>query len=395
MEETGKKRPIGFGSMSIKTKKPKVIGFQSSMLGDTGRLDEEKKRRSKTDPLVIPLIKDQTEEERIAAQLAAEARGISFSEESIESQRVIVNIEKKKPLLAAAKLPGLENIIDDNERLRRDVSLRANDCDRETYDHVPVEEYGAALLRGMGWTGNTVSEAFVPKIRHHRLGLGAEPKPEEIFDKKGAPRQGASTNQAIPKKVLSAGDICTGIAGFVGADAIIDQTVKICEPVDALRPNHAIVEFRGKRISVPARALRYTPDAPFMDLSQQNWLCTGIRVRVTQRSHSLFRKKAQVLKVFRPQGSDSFTAQLLFDDGTNLELRQKYLETALPKKDDTRVTILIGPHKGRQALLLRRDKSKEIAFVKLLSARSSSIDTLEEIPLSFDYIAETVLTGGT
>lgn len=49
---------------------------------------------------------------------------------------------------------------------------------------VPINEFGAALLRGMGWTGptgndgETGSEAVRDVVpRHVRLGLGAQPKP--------------------------------------------------------------------------------------------------------------------------------------------------------------------------------------------------------------------------
>lgn len=51
---------------------------------------------------------------------------------------------------------------------------------------VPVSEFGAALLRGMGWKGPAIDgesdgagagRDVVP--RHQRLGLGAQPKPPE------------------------------------------------------------------------------------------------------------------------------------------------------------------------------------------------------------------------
>eukprot|EP00953_Heterococcus_sp_UTEX-ZZ885_P023636 12982-Heterococcus_DN1.PRE.2 len=53
---------------------------------------------------------------------------------------------------------------------------------------MPVEEYGAALLRGMGWSGPDITSNSdnpsdgtlgMAEPRHHRLGLGAQPKPPE------------------------------------------------------------------------------------------------------------------------------------------------------------------------------------------------------------------------
>jgi hypothetical protein len=49
---------------------------------------------------------------------------------------------------------------DDEERFKMDVSMRADDISAksEAYVHIPVEEFGAALLRGMGWTGPTAED---------------------------------------------------------------------------------------------------------------------------------------------------------------------------------------------------------------------------------------------
>ena len=50
----------------------------------------------------------------------------------------------------------------------------------EEYQRVPINEFGAALLRGMGWKDDTAAHPSVPEIddimpRPHRLGLGAIP----------------------------------------------------------------------------------------------------------------------------------------------------------------------------------------------------------------------------
>ena len=40
---------------------------------------------------------------------------------------------------------------DDKERYLADVNLRPDEADIEAYEAVPVEAFGAAALRGMGW----------------------------------------------------------------------------------------------------------------------------------------------------------------------------------------------------------------------------------------------------
>ena len=51
--------------------------------------------------------------------------------------------------------PELLNITNDSEIFKCDVSSRAADMNvrSEIYDAIPVSQFGAALLRGMGWAG--------------------------------------------------------------------------------------------------------------------------------------------------------------------------------------------------------------------------------------------------
>ena len=50
----------------------------------------------------------------------------------------------------------------------------------DAYRSVPVQGFGAALLKGMGWTGPGKGDAKERsegvKVRPHRLGLGAAPR---------------------------------------------------------------------------------------------------------------------------------------------------------------------------------------------------------------------------
>ena len=67
------------------------------------------------------------------------------------------------------------------DQLQRDLEQLPDEADEESYEHVPVSQFGAALLRGMGWKdedsshkgGKQPGEAMP---RPHRLGLGAIPK---------------------------------------------------------------------------------------------------------------------------------------------------------------------------------------------------------------------------
>ena len=93
--------------------------------------------------------------------------------------------KKKAPLLMLNVAPELLNITNDADRFKYDVSSRAEDLNvrSEIYDSIPVGQFGAALLRGMGWAGpekddgKKKDEKLV--AREQRLGLGAQAKPPD------------------------------------------------------------------------------------------------------------------------------------------------------------------------------------------------------------------------
>ena len=83
--------------------------------------------------------------------------------------------------------------LDDTIKYQRDLENRAEDIDVQSgaYVSVPISEFGAAMLRGMGWKGNDDSDRHhrgdkkskdgddvTP--RPHRLGLGATPLPPSM-----------------------------------------------------------------------------------------------------------------------------------------------------------------------------------------------------------------------
>ena len=119
--------------------------------------------------------------------------------------------KRKPPLLMLHVAPELLQIRDETERFRYDMSHRAEDLSirSEAYEQVPIEEFGAALLRGMGWKeeeevdatataasrrsssskkgiddGNSNSNSRIMP-RERNLGLGAMPKPPALSGSHG------------------------------------------------------------------------------------------------------------------------------------------------------------------------------------------------------------------
>jgi hypothetical protein len=143
-------------------------------------------------PLVIPLVGKQHDDEK--------------DEENEGSQSTK---QKKGPLLSRHLSKDLINCKTDDDRFKLDIQSRPTDLHAKStsYDNIPVESFGAALLRGMGWDGRTHAEMMKKKDgdklnnRPFRLGLGADPK-DLIDAAKGGNNksQNSSSNSATDSK---------------------------------------------------------------------------------------------------------------------------------------------------------------------------------------------------
>ncbi len=107
----------------------------------------------------------------------------------------------EKPMLLMNAVPGLAEITDEREKFVKDLESRPADVEQEAYEGMPVEEFGKALLRGMGWKegegigrSNKIDAPVIQYVpRPERLGLGAAPK------KVDAPPESESKRRKIAK----------------------------------------------------------------------------------------------------------------------------------------------------------------------------------------------------
>ncbi|PVU94156.1 hypothetical protein BB561_002774 [Smittium simulii] len=127
-------------------KKEKIISFQNS------------------DDLVDKSLQDLTLEQRAIAELLEETKP--------KTRTLVLKPEKT-----------IESIADREKRqLKKDLDSLPDQVTEEDYDKVPVSEFGAALLRGMGWNDDLEDDKKNKheKIRPSLLGLGAKPPPPEL-----------------------------------------------------------------------------------------------------------------------------------------------------------------------------------------------------------------------
>lgn len=113
---------------------------------------------------------------------------------------------------------------------------------------------------------------------------------------------------------------------------------------------------------------RSLPESEKQDISRSTkrkadndtWLQENILVRIVDERSEHFKQKAIVKKAARIAH-----VQLLENASATLDIKQKYLETVVPKKVDTMVCILQGSHRGKQAKVQDLDKKRFQAVLQL------------------------------
>ena len=97
---------------------------------------------------------------------------------------------------------------------------------------------------------------------------------------------------------------------------------------------------------------------------ERPWLCESIRVRIISSKYKngkYYNKKANIVDVIDPM-----TCNCTTDEGKLLEgVRQKDIETIIPKEINTTVKVVQGRHAGRRGKLLEKNKAKGSCYVQL------------------------------
>ena len=398
------------------------------------------------------------------------------------------------PMLLAAKRKIMANADKSNDvdEFQKDLQLRASDVptDSDAYSNVPISEFGAAMLRGMGWKGDNVQnedkDGDMMKARHHRLGLGATKQPNMISKSGGAKRarhwaqkpgsaahrlqmEEAENEKAwkgkLAKKELKQSRIQVGsvvavldaraefstrsrrailvkVAGVPGLNRVLiryeggkedvsvrkgdivlveqdeldkrpfaegaerkdefskvhdlerrggsdDNLIKSASSrLDHKRNGHRRKRSRSRECNKERKQKRkkdkerrqrghehYSDVAPD---NHSHWLLSQIRVRVISKkvcNGRQYKQKGIIMDVIR-----AGEGVLQMTDGEVVEVKESWIETALPKVGG-KVVILQGPHRYKKGKLLERHSSSGKGFVQLY-------EDMNVLKLSLDDIAE-------
>src|SRR6266851_8719216 len=103
------------------------------------------------------------------------------------------------PIIPMANCSSVRAVPTEDDAFKQDLDELPHEATLEDYERVPVSQFGAALLRGMGWKpgepasrnkNRGIVEPWLPPSRPALLGIGA--KEREVFDDGSDRRRGPS-----------------------------------------------------------------------------------------------------------------------------------------------------------------------------------------------------------
>eukprot|EP00842_Homolaphlyctis_polyrhiza_P003709 jgi/Hompol1/4339/HPOL_003602-RA len=338
---------------------------------------------------------------------ASAAAPLSLEQEAINAILSESNIhDNPLPILAQNAVPGQTEFESDTDKFRNDVSMRPSESTLEDYERIPVESFGDALLRGMGWSeGKGIGKGskgpvtpVIPKPRPYLLGLGATPAPAISDEKpKGFVKPGEQRSPDAPPKPVQEAVRSIRAEPSIASDKVEPGTlVRITAGRNAGKTGK-VVDIKEKSSGIAVKialadsndfARVWIDEVERLDSNQPKapvevWLRPNIRVRIISKSllnKRVYNKKATVEDIAR---IGECTLRL-DDSGEILEdVPQKYLETVIPSTGKS-VVVVSHPNRsrtGHTAVLLEKNHDKSLATIQFDS--DFTVETL-----AYDQISE-------
>ncbi|ESO08982.1 hypothetical protein HELRODRAFT_168910 [Helobdella robusta] len=309
----------------------------------------------------------------------------------------------------------------DDATFKKDLDS-LNDEDSEDYSEVAIEDFGLAMLRGMGWKDGDKSRVDSEKIllKPRTFGLPTDQKDELSDDDRNEKRKRKKDDQhdddddvinsggavsggsrSRDKFKMKKGQWCAVIGGkYKGKSGKImgfeDNNswviVKLLPSDDfiTVRDYHVSIEdslndeVNSRRCAPIDRQechehhsnehghSKHNDKSHHKKTSKTHWLRNGIVVRIISRDFKegrYYKQKAVIEDVTTPR-----TCTCRTDNNIMLEdLDEDMLETVIPREEGSHVMIVKGLYKGQIAIMLGRNKKDETVFVNLLDDNSKSL----------------------
>lgn len=358
----------------------------------------------------------QTEEEAAISALLAEASG---KPKPTNTSTTTV------PLIAMNTVPGLEDLANDSDKYRHDVALRPDAPDLEAYDRIPIEDFGTALLRGMGWkegrpigrnTKNAIVEPILLEARPQLLGLGATPKPpteaeikakQKKYIKPGEKRvtvpsgdayvsdrdrAGANTsNSSNSSKVQVKNRVQIRYGDYKGKEGKVVELKEKSQGIVA----YVLLRDSDKEVKVYADELKVIesystsgssnrPSSSSSSSNKPSWLRPHLRVRIVSKSLKngrYYSKKGVIVDVVR----NGECIVKMDQDGVLIDnVLERNVETVVPSVGQKVMVVKYDKETslvGKVATILEKSSSSEVVVVQF------DLD-FEVMNLGFDDVCE-------
>jgi len=330
------------------------------------------------------------------------------------------------PLLLSNAVPkGFET----DENL--DVSLRAEQSNLDDYENVPVEKFGLAMLRGMGWKVDEgiggfkkqVIATIDPVVRPKGLGLGAaKPKSNKAETKEGEEKlelkRGAFVQITSGKQTGLYGEIegmdeetaRVVLKLALGGEkvSVSENSIKLVTKKEfkdwgkivnkdkykkfkadqdktngkqrSLSPDDMVDDGKNSRkrkseksssknTQRRSRSRSRSPDVKILKSSKKTWLRPDLRVRCIDKKYKDGRYFNEKIIVIDVVTNDSCDCKT--EEGKILQdMRTDKLETVIPRETGSIVQIVGGDFKGELAELMKKDKAKCRAYIRPLTSQN-------------------------
>jgi len=386
---------------------------------------------------VVPLLDangniDASKLEQAAVQSLLSGESAQLATQDSENPVVV-------PMLLKGRINGIEEFENDDQKFKYDVDNRPDAPNLSTYESMPVEMIGEAMLRGMGWTPGTgvgknkqVFDPIVLVKRPGRLGLGAKLQqvlpPTHGKKRTGPVKQGESREPTAQMGALNAdGSFRSRVSANESLVPLklrqFEQGVRVAivggrhaglfGRIEEMRDNNTRasvrlgsdelvtvdktqLEFRDKyeqqqeeKKQSKKRAADDIPSSKRRKKSSSSsstsnkkpmklWIRPNIMVRIVSKKFKegrFYEKKARIVDCI---GGDLCTLEL--NDGRVLDqVKQSHLENVVGRKNQ-RVMILNGKEKGQLGTVLQRDAKTQACLVQLDS-------TMDAHKMSYDDVA--------